>query len=215
MTQETIEQLKGKKLCYHCIGEAYLSAEIKAEGNRLKCSYCARTSKAYRIGEIADRIEAAFDRHYTLTSDQPDSWQYSLLRDKESDYEWERDGEPAVDAIMNAANIPEAAAKDIQCILEDQYYDFDIAKAGEETRFCEGSYYEEMGASGQAWQEEWHGFEKSLKTKARFFSRTAAGHLASVFNGIEAMRTRDGRPLIVDVGPGTLFEAIYRARLPG
>lgn len=213
MTQGTIKLLKAKKLCQHCVGEAYLNKEIKTKGKRLKCSYCNRVSEAYRIGEIASLIEAAFDRHYRLTSDQPDPWQYSLLSDKESDYEWERDGEPVVDAIMYSADIPEAAAEDIHYILEDQYYDSHMAKVGEETEFCEGSYYEEIGASGQSWQEEWLEFEKSLKTKARFFSRTAARHLVSVFNGIETMRTRDGRPVIVDAGPGTPFTAIYRSRV--
>lgn len=179
MTQGTIDLLKAKKLCHHCVGEDYPSTNIKAKGKRLKCSYCNRLAEAYRIGEVAMLIEAAFDRHYTLTSDQPDSWQYSLLSDKESDYEWERDGEPVVDAIMYAADIPEAAAEDIQYILEDHYYDSHIAKIGEETEFCEGSYYEEIGASGQAWQEEWHGFEKDklrerillLSDKTNFLQR--------------------------------------------
>jgi hypothetical protein len=213
MTQKAIEQLKAKKLCYHCVGEDYLSTEIKAKGKRLKCSYCNKTTKVYRIGDIAERIDTAFSQHYTRTSDQPNDWQYSLLCDKELDYEWERDGEPVVYAIMNAAYIPETAAEDIQRILEDQYYDFDTVAMGDETEFSTDSYYEEIGASDHAWQEEWHWFEKILKTKARFFSRPATEHLASVFRGIEHIRTQDGRPLIINVGPGTPLEAVYRARV--
>jgi len=147
MTQVDIDELN---LCHHCVGEAYLSAEIRAQGKRRKCSYCARTAKAYRIGEVASRIEAAFDQHYSRTFDQPTSWQYSLLSDKESNYDWERDGEPVVWAIMNAAGMPEDAAKDVQDILEDQYGDFDSAMAGEETEFSANSYYEEKGTSDQA-----------------------------------------------------------------
>jgi hypothetical protein len=211
--QNDIDELKAKKLCHHCVGEAYLSAEIRAKGKRFKCSYCDRTAKAYRIGEVAELIDAAFDQHYSRTSDQPTSWQYSLLSDKESDYDWERDGEQVVYAIMNAADIPEVAAKDVQEILEDQYADFDSAAMGDETEFSSDSYYEEKGTSDQAWQEEWHSFERSLKTEARFFSQTAAKHLASVFDGIEAMRTHDGRPLVVDAGPDTGFDSVYRARV--
>jgi len=213
MTLDDIDELKAKSLCYHCVGDAYLSEEIKADGKRLKCSYCNKTAKAFRIGEVAERIEAAFDQHYYRTSDQPTSWQYSLLNDKESDYEWERDGEPVVDAIMNAADMPEAAAEDVQVILDDQYSDFDSAAMGEETEFSSDSYYEEKGTTDQAWREEWDSFERSLKTEARFFSQTAAKHLASVFDGIEGMRTQDGRPLIVDGGPGTTFGSVYRARV--
>jgi hypothetical protein len=213
MMQHDIDELKEKKLCYHCVGEAYLSAEIRAEGKRLKCSYCDRTAKAYRIGEVVERIEAAFDQHYSRTSNEPTSWQYTLLNDRESDYNWERDGEQVVYAIMNAADMPEAAAEDVQRILEDQYQDFDSAAIGEETEFSSDSYYEEKGTNDQEWQDEWRSFERSLKTEARLFNQTAAKHLASVFDGIETMRTSDGRPLVVDAGPGTGFGSIYRARV--
>jgi hypothetical protein len=59
---------------------------------------------------------------------------------------------------------------------------------------------------------DWRSFENSLKTEARFFSRTAANHLTSIFDGIGELQTRDGRPLVVDAGPGTNFRTVYRAR---
>lgn len=212
MTKETIEFLSAKCLCHHCVGEAYLSAEIKAKGKRRKCSYCVTTAKSYQVGEVTERIDQAFAQHYIRTSDQPDDWQYSLIRDQESCYEWERDGESVVFAIMNAADIPQAAAEDIQRILDDQYSDFNAVAMGEETEFSDETYYAEKGANDQAWLKDWRTFEHALKTKARFFSRTAAHHLASVFDGISAMRTIDNRPLVVDAGPGTPHHAFFRAR---
>jgi RES domain len=210
---DDVDELKAKRLCHRCVGDEYLSNEMKSEGKRAKCSYCGCVRRAYSIGKLAERIDAAFGQHYTRTSDQPTSWQYTLLSDKESDYEWERDGEPVAYAIMNAADIPEAAAEDIQKILENRYGDFDAAAIGEETEFSSESYYEGKGASDAAWQEEWWDFERSLKTEARFFSRTAAKHLASVFDGIDMMQTRDGRPLLVEAGPGTALSIVYRARV--
>ena len=97
--------------------------------------------------------------------------------------------------------MPEEAAEDIQTILDDTHADFEFAVIGEETDFSSGSYYEEKAADDQAWQEEWSSFEWSLKMEARFFSRTAAAHLASVFNGIETMYSTEGAPLVVDAGP--------------
>jgi len=84
---------------------------------------------------------------------------------------------------------------------------------GEETEFSSDSYYEERGASDRAWQEEWRGFEQSLKTEARFFSRIAASHLASVFGGIDKLMTTDGRPLVVDAGAQLELDHLYRARV--
>jgi hypothetical protein len=60
---------------------------------------------------------------------------------------------------------------------------------------------------------DWRSFENSFKTEARFFSRTAASQLTSIFDGIGELQTRDGRPLVVDAGPGTDFHILYRARV--
>lgn len=150
---------------------------MKKCGVRKKCAYCNKVSNCYSIGEFSERIDTVFDEHFALTSDQPNSWQFSLLSDKESSYDWERDGEPVIYAIMNAADIPENAAEDIQRILDDQYGDFDAAAAGEETPYSSESYYEEKGSDDSYWQEEWQSFERSLKKEARFFSQSAANYL--------------------------------------
>jgi hypothetical protein len=113
---------------------------------------------------------------------------------------------------MYAADLPAEAAQDIQQILADEYGDWDAMKAGEQTSYASESYYEEKGVSDQAWQADWSAFEQALKTEARFFSRTAAQYLSGVFSGIESMTASDGRPLLIDAGPGTPFASAYRAR---
>jgi hypothetical protein len=162
---------------------------------------------------MADRIEAAFAQHYERTSDQPTSWQYTMLADKESDYDWERNGEPVVDAITNAAEIPEEAAADIQEILGEKDFDFDAAAMGEEAEFADDSHYEEKAQSDHHWQEAWDHYEHSLKTQTRFFNSDAAQLLASVFDGIAALNTRNGDLPVIDAGPGTAFAALHRARV--
>lgn len=212
-SDDGISELKAKKLCHMCIGEKYLGDEVRRNGKRRRCSYCGRSARSYSIEDIAERVETAFEQHFRRTSDQPTSLQQSLLSDPESDYEWERDGEPVVWAIANTAEIPEQAAQDIQTILDDKYGDFESAAMGEETEFSSESYYEEKGPSDYVWQEEWRNFERSLKTEARFFSRSAAAHLASIFNGIDKMSTIDGRPLVIDAGPKTTLTVVFRARV--
>ena len=113
---------------------------------------------------------------------------------------------------MNAADMPEESAQDIQKILGDKYADFESAKMGDETEFSSGSHYAEKGVTFEEWHRQWHSFENSLKTEARFFSQFAARHLASVFAGIETMSSNYGRPLIVDAGPNTSLASVYRAR---
>lgn len=210
---EDFDALKIKRLCHRCVGEKFLRTEIRKRGQYAQCSYCGRQGKSYSIEEMADAIEGAFDKHFRRTSEQPSAFEQSMLSDKESHYEWERKGEPVVDAIMNAAGVPQEAAEDIQAVLDDRHGDFDAAAMGEETEFCDESHYEEKGPDDRAWREEWDSFERSLRNEARFFNRRAAEHLASVFGGIDKMSTADGRPLVIDAGPGTPLASIYRARV--
>ena len=195
------------------IGAANLSEEIAARGSKNTCSYCGERGRTYSVGDLAERVETAFEQHYVRTSDQPDGYESMLLADRESDYVWYRDGEPVVDAIADAADLPEAVAEDVQTILDDTHGDFELAAMGEETEFSCGSYYEQKGIGAGHWHEEWDSFERSLKTEARFFSRMAADHLSSIFDGIDEMQTRDNRPLVINAGPKTDFSAVYRPRV--
>lgn len=213
MDKKEIEALKKKNLCHQCVGERFLGDEIRVQGKKVSCSYCGRITESYRISQIAERMEEVFKQHFFRTSDQPTDWQYSMLKDKELSYDWERDGERIIYAIMNAANIPEAAANDIQQILEEQYSDFDAAVSGEETEFSSDSYYQEKEVDDWHWQKEWREFERSMKSEARFFNREAANHLKKIFDGIDQMKTQDDRSLIIDAGPATSFTEIYRARV--
>lgn len=210
---DDIDDLKAKRICFECVGEAYLSGEIEQNGKPGQCSYCGKISTTYAIEELAEIVEAAFRDHFYRTPDQPSPLQQSLQSDRESDYMWEREGAPVVDAIECAAEVSTEVATDIQMVLDDEHADFESAKVGEETEFSSDSYYEQRRASDWAWQQEWQTFEESLKTEARFFSRIAASHLASVFGGIDKLRTVDGRPLVLDVGPKRTLENLYRARV--
>lgn len=211
---DDIDELNARRICWRCIGEAYLSDEIKQKDDGdAPCSYCGETEPSYTIEELAERIEAAFEHHFDRTSNQPTAWQYSLMSDGESSYEWERDGLPVLDAIEQAAEIPSAAAEDVVAVLGAKHEDIEAAQMGEETEFASDSYYEEKGPNDQAWQEEWNSFERSLKTEARFFSRTAGSHLASIFGGIDQLQTSDDSPLVVEAGPQLAIDHLYRARV--
>ena len=213
MHEDDNEDLSQKLLCFNCVRDSYLQEEIQRCGQRARCSYCEHVEFTYTIGNLAERVEQAFEQHYERTADQPNSWQVRLLSDRESDYDWERDGEPVVWAIANAASIDEEVAQAIQSILAEKHDDFDSAAMSEETEFCSDSYYEERPASDETWQAAWTEFEQSLKTEARFFSRSAADHLTSLFSAIETMSTIDDRPLVIDAGPGTSLASLYRARV--
>lgn len=200
-------------ICADCIGETYLSDKVRRECQEHECHYCGDTVEAISLEELADEIEAAFNTHYTRTAQDPDSFQLMMLKDKEIDYEWDREGEETVYAIMNAAELPEDAANDVQEILQERHSDFDAAAMGEECEFDSDARYEQITPDDYDWQEVWQAFETSIKSEARFFSRTAASQLDDLFATIGDMQTRNGRPIIVDAGPETELTHLFRARV--
>jgi hypothetical protein len=213
IVNEDVDDLKAKQICYKCTEDEYLSREIKRLGKKAQCDYCLETRRCYTLDQLSEGIEIAFDAHYQRTASEPDGFQSMMQRDPESEYEWEREGEKTIYAIMNAARISEEAAGDLQTILDDRHFDFDSAAMGDETEFSDEAYYEEKGDYHSGWANEWAEFERSLQTEARFFNQLAISHLASLFEGIEGLTTRNKRPVIVDGGPGTQWAALFRARV--
>lgn len=203
-----------KHICHCCVGETYLASEIRTSGDEAECDYCGRRAPSICIRELAERIEAAFSDHYRRTADQPESWQERLMADRESHYDWNREGMPVNEAIQEAAAIDEELAADVLEILEEKYAPYpDKDNIGEESEFSSDSYYERRHPNFIGLHMGWHEFEQSLKTKARFFSRTAEEFLAQIFGGADTLRTREGRPLVVDAGPDTMLHHLYRSRV--
>jgi RES domain-containing protein len=162
--------------------------------------------------ELAQRVERAFEDHYYRTPEQPDHWQYTLLNDPESSYEWTRHGLPVLEAIQQAAEIPPVVARDVLEILSLEHDDLEFGAAGE-NEFDPDSYYDEKSPDDLVWQRRWQEFEQSLWKEARFFSRQAAELLHSVFGGIDQLRTGRGAAAVLEAGPGQALDHLYRARV--
>jgi hypothetical protein len=202
-----------KHVCFACVGEEFLSAEIKKDGNAAKCSYCGKKRRCFSIEELADRVESAFDAHYQRTSTEPDDFEYMMQKDKESDYEWSRHGEGVVWAIAEAAEVDEAVATDVQKLLEERHSDFESAQMGDECEFDSDSHYESKGPDDIELRENWRYFERSLKTETRFFNRSGEMTLASIFEGLADHETRGGRRVVIEAGPGEEITSLFRARV--
>lgn len=200
-------------ICTECIGENYLKDLVFKGRAEHACSYCERVYRSISIEELADRVEQSFGQHYRRTSAEMDSLQWQAHKDRESDYEWEREGDPTIDAIQNAALIDEEPARDVQRLLDDRHGNFDHDNIGEETEFAEEAHYQEVMPESEEWLAGWLEFVRVMKVEARFFSQTAAKRLGELFDGIDKMRTVAGDGLIVSAGPGTERASFYRARV--
>lgn len=201
-------------ICHRCVGETFLSGLIQGTGARAKCAYCfGQTRRCWTIENLTDHIERAFAEHYSRTVSEPEDWQLSMLRDKESTYEWGREGSCTKDAVEMAAGITGQALDDVVEILSERHFDFDSAAMGEECEFDATAHYVETTISSTIWEEKWTSFENTLRTEARYYGREAAAHLTELFSGIDTLRTRKGPPLVVEAGPEGSIEVLYRARV--
>lgn len=203
-----------KRICHCCVGESYRASKIRSSCDEAECDYCGESAPSIGIDMLAERIEQAFLDHCTCTADQPDSWQERVMADSESRSYWERDGTPANEAIQAAAGIDEKPVADVLKILEAKHALYcDKDNIGEEREFSSDSYYERKYPTTIGLHMGWHEFEQSLKTKARFFSRTAKELRARIFGGADKLKTREGYSVVVDASPGTLLNHLYSSRV--
>jgi hypothetical protein len=201
------------RICSGCVGERYLKQLIRTDGTQELCSYCNDENLTLSIQEVADLVEHAFDDHYQQTPTEPDGFEYAMSRDPELDYSWERDGESAMWAILNAADVSEEVAEDIRSLLEDRHYDHESATMGEECPFSVDSQYAEKDAGHGEFPMLWRDFESELKTRARFFSSSAQSILDQIFAGVSDLQTSEGAPVVAPAGPETSIPTLYRARV--
>lgn len=202
-----------KRVCHNCVGETYLSELIAKNGVIAHCDYCDEDEEpTFTITNLADEVEGAFERHYERTSPEPDDFQSAMLRDKEIDYEWWREGEEVVWAIANAASIAEEIAEDVLEILEERHAAAASDYVGDEQEFDSDSYYEEKGANDYSFRMEWDAVERSIKERTRFFNRDADAFFTRLFGSLDQFANRQGQSVVVSAGPEHGIKSFYRAR---
>ena len=203
-------EIDKRVLCSACIGDDFLSDEIARHGKLAVCDYCNNDGVVTSIGELADRVETAFKSHYRRTSPEPSDLEYGLM--KEGIRHWHRDGDPVTQVLCDVAQMDEEPAEDIREVLASRNGDIERAKMGVECPFDEESYYVESEPDDGEYRENWSAFETSLKTETRFFSHAARATLDSIFD-VFADSDLGGQPLVVEAGPDTAIENVWRARV--
>jgi hypothetical protein len=198
---EDVDVVRDYRICSACIGEAFLSAEVEQDGTHEPCSYCENSKKTISIGELAEQTKSMLEEHFYQTSLDT------------TPFDDERRGNPIVEVIADAAEMNELPAKHVQLVLDNDYYDYEMAQIQEENPFEEEAHYAEKGPQTYELSAEWSDFETRLKTETRLFNSEAEATLDSVFSGLTEHKTKAGKPVIVIAGPVTALVSLYRARV--
>lgn len=206
-----------RRICSNCVGEELLKEVIQTKGTLGRCSYCSQDGMTIAMEEMADRIATAFEQHFERTPSEPSSLEHAMMSDKESAYEWKREGEPIVCAIAKAAVVGKEPAMDVQKILKERIAS-DPTDWSEEEEFGDDSYYRNKTIPDPMFYrsrllDEWAEFERSLRTESRYFSEKTNQHLTNLFGRVGSLVTEGGRSLIELAGPDTDIKAFFRARV--
>ena len=204
--------IQSKNICHECVEEAVLNTQIRKEGKRGKCAYCKKSRKVKKLQWLAESIHQAIGQHFRLTPNEPSAFEYAVLRDKESNYDWERRGESVNDIIQEIAEVDEPIANDAQQYLMD-VYGLDPMEYVDENPFEDEAQYEESGPDDQRFQESWNYFRRELESHARFFSRSAEEVLEELFSDVGTLETLEGDFVVRAIGPESKDRFLYRARV--
>lgn len=199
-------------MCMDCTGDVFLSKLIERDGEPARCSYCGNEADCITIDQFADLIEGVFGDYFEMTSNEPDGFQSHMLADRESNYEWNRSGEPTANIIADIARVDEPVAHDAQSVLEERHSDYYEENTGYEPFGSETHYGMKEADSGR-FPVLWLELQRSLVTEARLFNRGAQAIMEQVFSGIASHTTRDKRGVIREAGPSAELSAFYRARV--
>jgi len=198
-------------ICKECIGDGFLNERRSKEGENHKCKYCGKTDITVSLVWLSEEIHNAIEKHFNLTPTEPEGFEYYLLKDKESDFNWTRKGEEVKILIGDIADISVELAEDVQKYLSLYYggnpMDFEEDPYGEEA--C----YEEKSPESYYFQESWDSFCNEVRFKARYFGSSTMEVLETLFGNLVNLKTFNGTSVIVNAGPNTQYSHILRARV--
>ena len=199
-----------KHICYDCIGDEFLSEEVKTNGSPIQCSYCSSSSKTITLEDLSSRVHGVVEDHFGRTPSDPNWMDTILMREGVIDI-WLPDGQQAEDLIFDIANVSEEISSDVASTLSGRYA-YRAGKYGEENPYESEAYYEERSPDDSNFHHKWESFRDELMYQERFFPQSAEPVLTEIFGDLGALTTHDGTPVVREVTPPDQGFSIWRAR---
>lgn len=192
-------ELRERRVCSVYVMETFLSGEIEKDGASKTCSYCEEEGKTFSVDQIADSVGIILGDFFRRT-----------------DYDHEtapRRGEPLQKIISELTEtMDNTFAEDVRYVLAERAASEREGGLEDDSFGPDARYAREGFVDTGDLESDWWRFERSLKTETRFFNKHAESILAYIFEGIDRYSTISRRPIVVEAGPGTSLEKLYRAR---
>ena len=193
-------------VCHDCIGDRFLSDEVRRRGTAAPCFHCGNTREAWPIGVLANRIADVLHEHFRYTAEE---YPYGITAG--GAFDWIPAGESIDEVIAELAKIDfEIAMAVVEHLYESTRWD--VIKEGETDYYDNDACYEDIGADDQEFHHTWRAFCDEIKSRARFFSSSAERMLDDIFGKLDSHMTLEGESVVRHVGPGIEERYIWRAR---
>lgn len=183
-----------KFICHGCVGDSYISNEIKENGStEERCSYCHGRKKTLPLSELVEPMHRVFKLFYRTRYDADLYPGYCL-------------GSPAEHIIAEDLGVEGDISEDIHAALKEEYNDY---HGGDWDAYNEDYVYKRTDFTSGLLEKKWDEVKSSLQSEARFFNNHVKSFFEKIFNGVENLRTEEGRNAVTCIDNST---AIFRAR---
>ena len=197
-------------VCYKCIGDTFLSDQVKRDGDTSNCTFCGNKSQTLTVNSFATRIEEVIEQHFRRSSSQPEYWDSMLLREGLLDF-WTPHGDQIDQLIAEMSLVDQRIATNVTECLASRY-SYEAGKYGVENPYGDDAYYQERAPNFLALSYSWQEFCNEIKYRDRFFPANTELVLDGIFGHLEGLQTVDGTLVIREVSPGDETFQIWRAR---
>ncbi len=197
-------------VCHNCIGDEYLREEVQESGHSKVCSTCQSYERAWPIEQITERIKRVLEKHYEPVPEWVEGYEHRMIEEglMSSD---DREGSEVLELVSNIGLLDFEVAENVVEALAIPYYwairDGDINPYESDARYVERDAY------FQDYLYRWNEYRQEILYGSRFFSNRAEEILDEIFGDINVSITRDGKPIIQEIGTGSDQPFVWRARM--
>ncbi|HEY0772023.1 MAG TPA: RES domain-containing protein [Sphingobacteriaceae bacterium] len=193
-----------KFLCYECVGDTYLSREIRDGGAVEICTYCEQERSSIPLEQAAERFHEVFCKLYkeeegtpTFTGD-----------DDRTDFKYY--GSTPRQLIGEVMEVDDPISEDIYNFLHNAY-NYRAIRDGSPHCY-DNTPFVEIDISSSGYSLVWEKFCSRIKHKYRFFDIAAQDDLGKILNEVLNYRSLSGKAAVRMIDPHDEARFIYRAR---
>lgn len=189
-------------ICLACVGDQALRTRLEEEATDLTCSYCNKQGPGVSLEQLAESVDGPLREFCEIGDSHP------VFFGESDKPDFEQEGESLENLLEAELEIEYGAAEELAKLLVD--LDPAWPPDGGEPFFESDQRYHRRHLSSGEYGQGWEAFSNRIKHERRFFDDEGRQWLAQILG--ERGSERAGELPVLEVGPSTRVEILFRAR---